>query len=92
MERPSDSDNKDINYESKENLGCLTGGTSVARIEDVEKDKPVLAQKFKQKEEAEFLNLGELGGSPLASPEQWCSGSLNIPFDQSCGTSKWWDF
>nr|GLL20012.1 homeobox-leucine zipper protein ATHB-12-like [Ipomoea trifida] len=91
MEMPSGSNNKVTNYESKEST--VNGGRSIVRVEeDVEKDKALLAEKLKQKEEAEFLNLGELGGSPLASPEQWCSGSLNIPFDQSCGTSKWWDF
>ncbi|XP_019189091.1 PREDICTED: homeobox-leucine zipper protein ATHB-12-like [Ipomoea nil] len=90
MEMGSGSHNKDTNYESKESVN---GGRSIVRVEeDEEKDKALLAEKFKQKEEAEFLNLGELGGSPLASPEQWCSGSLNIPFDQSCGTPKWWDF
>ncbi|CAH9117513.1 unnamed protein product [Cuscuta epithymum] len=85
-----DSDNKNEDFEY---LVCLSRGTSHEfAAEDMN-------NQMKEEEEAEFLNLEELGGGdPFASPDQWCSrsrSSLNSPFDDSsCGRepSEWWEF
>ncbi|RAL39798.1 hypothetical protein DM860_012999 [Cuscuta australis] len=85
-ERPTDSENRNAGLGACETpIVCVNGGRRASNNGFVERD----IEEEKEEEEVEFLNLVELGGSPFASPDHWCSGSLNSPFDDdSCGPSK----
>ncbi|XP_019195613.1 PREDICTED: homeobox-leucine zipper protein ATHB-12-like [Ipomoea nil] len=79
-----DSDSKDANFGTKEN-------PEIKRGEDAN-ELGINEYLEQQEEEAEFLNLGGLGGdSPLSSQENWCCIGLGDAFCHSCGTSKLWD-
>ncbi|CAH9110145.1 unnamed protein product [Cuscuta europaea] len=90
--RYTDSDNTKGDFE---HLVCLSRGTS---HEFPAEDMNNHMQEVD--EEAEFLNLEELGGgAPFASPDHWCGSrsrsSLNSPLDDSSGgrePSEWWEF
>lgn len=89
----SESDNKDSDFEIKENpAGCLNGGDENKMTENANNETLGINEYLEQKEEAEFLNLGELGDSLLSSQEKWCCMGLgDDAFYHSCETSKWWD-
>ncbi|KAI3457953.1 hypothetical protein Pfo_014616 [Paulownia fortunei] len=55
-------------------------------------DEPMITKYFEKTEEQELLSWGEEEEmSHLASPETWCKISSGGLFDQSSGSSNWWE-
>lgn len=82
------SDSGDTKCYLKTKTSCLNEGPGrVVTYSDEERNA-----EFFQQEKEEFLNMiGQVDGS-LRSHDKGCNLDSDGLFDQSCGSSNWWDF
>lgn len=82
------SDSGDTKCDLKTKASCLNECPGrVVTYSDEERNA-----EFFQQEKEEFLNMiGQVDGS-LQSHDKGCNLDADGLFDQSCGSSNWWDF
>ncbi|KAA8533554.1 hypothetical protein F0562_031012 [Nyssa sinensis] len=86
------SDNGDTYCEFKTRPGSLNDRLDHEVIMYSDDDERGNGGYFGQEEEQELLNMGEQADGSIASPVRTCNFNSGGFFDQSCGSSNWWDF